>query len=132
MLLAIPNFIMNLWFECLRRNVDIRNSKDIVQNTAYCTWEIVFCGETLILEVQKIYYRTLPIVHKKSYEDLLLMNDDISIHQNHLHFQAREIFKSVSSLILQFTWNCFSFKPILCELRKGTVFFCSGFDLTRY
>ena len=71
------------------------------------------------------------IVHEKSYEDLLLMNDDISIHQNHLHFLAREIFKSVNNLNLQFMWNYFSFKPILCELRKGNVFFCSGIDLTR-
>ena len=81
----------------------------------------MFAGEKLISKVQKIFYKTLHIVHEtfeKSYEDLLLMNY-ISIHQNHLHFLATEIFKSVNNLNLQFMWNYFSFKPILCELRKG-------------
>ena len=41
MLLAIPNFIMHLSFGCLRGNVDIKTSKDILQNTAYCTQEII-------------------------------------------------------------------------------------------
>ena len=59
------------------------------------------------------------IVHEKSYEDLLLMNDDISIHQHHLHFLATEIFTSVNNVNLELMWNCFSFKPILYELRKG-------------
>ena len=71
------------------------------------------------------------MVHGKSYEDLLLTNDDISIHQNYLHFLAREIFKSINNLNLQFMWNYFSLKPILYDLRKGNVFFCSGIDLTR-
>ena len=58
------------------------------------------------------------IVHEKSYEDLLLMNDDISIHQHHLHFLSTEICTSVNNVNLEFMWNCFSFKPILYELRK--------------
>ena len=65
--------------------------------------------------------------YEKSYEDLLFMNDDISIHQNHLHFLATEIFNkssifnSINNLNPQFMWNCFSFKLILYELRKGNV-----------
>ena len=66
----------------------------------------------------KIYYRTLYTVHKKSYKDLLLMNDDISIHQNHLQFFATEILKSANNMNLQFMCNYFSFKPILYELTK--------------
>ena len=71
------------------------------------------------------------IVHEKSYEDLLLMNYDMSLHQNDLPFLAREIFKSVNNLNLQFMWTYFSFKPNLYELRKGNVFFFSGIDLSR-
>ena len=81
----------------------------------------MFAGETLISKFQKIFYRTLHIVHEtfeKSYEDLLLMNY-ISIHQNHLHFLVTENFKSVNNLNFQIMWNYFSFKPVLYELRKG-------------
>ena len=59
----------------------------------------MFVGKTLISKVQKICHETLHAVletYEKSYEDLLLMNDDISIHQNHLHFLATEIFNKSS------------------------------------
>ena len=102
-------------------------------NSQFCYASLLwtFAGETSISKIQKIYYRTLHIVHEtyteiiwRSYEKTLtenLMNDDISIHQNHLHFLATEIFKSVNDLNLQFMWNYFRFKPILYELRKGNV-----------
>ena len=85
----------------------------------------VFAEKTLIAKAQKIYHKTLHAVlemYEKSYEDLLFMNDDISIHQNHLHFLATEIFNkssifnSINNLNPQFMWNCFSFKLILYEL----------------
>ena len=47
------------------------------------------------------------------------MNDDISIHQNHLQFFATEILKSANNMNLQFMCNYFSFKPILYELTKS-------------
>ena len=59
----------------------------------------MFVGKTLISKVQKIYHKTLHAVletYEKSYEDLLFINDDISIHQNHLHFLAPEIFNKSS------------------------------------
>ena len=61
----------------------------------------MFAGKTLISKVQKIYHKTPHAVletYEKSYENLLLMNDGISIHQNDLRFLATEIFKK--SLIL--------------------------------
>ena len=90
----------------------------------------IFAGKTFITKVQGIYHKTLHAVletYEKSYEDLLIMNDDISIHRNHLHFLATEIFNkssifnSINNLNPQFMWNCFSFKLILYELRKGNV-----------
>ena len=59
----------------------------------------IFAAKTLISKVQKIYHKTLHAVletYEKSYEDLVLINDDISIHQNHLHFLATEIFNKSS------------------------------------
>ena len=43
----------------------------------------MFAEKTLISKVQKIYHKTLYAVletYEKSYEDLLLINDDVSIH----------------------------------------------------
>ena len=74
----------------------------------YASMIRMFAGKALISKVQEIYHKTLDAVletYQKSFEDLLLMNDDISIHQNHLHFLATEIFN----------------KLILYELRKGNV-----------
>ena len=90
----------------------------------------MFAGKTLISKVQKIHHKTLHAVletYEKSYKDLLLMNDDISIHQNYLHFLATQIFNKssifnfINKLNPQFMWNCFRFKLILYELRKGNV-----------
>ena len=86
----------------------------------------MFPGKTLISKVQNTLHAVLE-TYEKLYEDLLLMNNDISLHQNHLHFLATEIFNksslfnSINNLNLQFRWNCFSFKLILYELRKGNV-----------
>ena len=86
----------------------------------------MFAGKTLISKVEIIYHRTLRVVletYEKSYEDLLLMNDDISIHQTHLHFVVTEIFikssvfNSINNLKPQFVWNCLSFQLILYELK---------------
>ena len=65
----------------------------------YASMIRMFSGKTLISKVQKIYLKTLHAVldtYEKSNENLLLINDDISIHQNHLHFLATEIFNKSS------------------------------------
>ena len=106
-------------FQRIRKYINSEKAKVLVNAFSnsqfyYASMIWMFAGETLIPKVQKIYYRALYIVHKpyeKSYEDLLLMNYDISIHQNHLHFLATKIFKSVNNLNLQFMWNYFSFNP---------------------
>ena len=57
--------------------------------------------------------------YKKSYNELLILNRDISIHQKHLHFLAKEVYKSVNNLNPQFMWNCFNISYLPYELRKG-------------
>ena len=55
---------------------------------------IVFSNMILLKEKKrktKSHYRTLQIIHKafeKSYNDLLLLNRDISIYEELLHFWA--------------------------------------------
>ena len=80
----------------------------------------MFAG--VISKVQKNHFRTLQVVYNtygKSYNELLILNREISIHQKHLHFLATEVYKSVNNLNPQFMWNYFNFSTLLYELRKG-------------
>ena len=82
----------------------------------------MFPGKTIILKVQKIHFRKLQVVYntyEKSYNELLILNRDISIYKKHLHFLAMEIYRSVSNLNLHYMWNFFNFTTQPHELRKG-------------
>ena len=71
----------------------------------------MFAGKTLISKVQKIHFRTLQVVYntyEKSYNELLILNRDISIHQKHLHFLATDVYKSVNNLNPKFMSICLS------------------------
>ena len=105
-------------FQRIRKYLNIEKAEVLVNAFSnsqfyYVSMIWMFAGETLISKFQKIFYRTLHIVHEtfeKSYEDLLLMNF-ISIHQNHLHFLVTENFKSVNLVTENFkSVNNFNFQ----------------------
>ena len=82
---------------------------------------LMFACKTLVSKVQKIQFRTLQVVYnkyEKSYNNLLIMNRDISIHQNHLPFLVTEVYKSANNLNPQLMWNYFNFSTLPYELRK--------------
>ena len=82
----------------------------------------MFAGKSLISKVQKIHFRALQMVYntyEKSYNELLILNRDISIHQKHLHFLVTEVYKSVNNLNPQFMWNYFNISTLPDELRQG-------------
>ena len=79
----------------------------------------MFAGKTLI---NKIHHRTLQVVYNecnKSCKELLQLNNNVSIHQKHLHYLALEVFKSLMHLNQEFIWSHFSENPIPYDLRKG-------------
>ena len=45
----------------------------------------MFCCKQDYLKVEKINYKTLKIVDKECYKELLISNNDFSIHQKQLH-----------------------------------------------
>ena len=93
-------------------------------NYARLIW--VFAGKTLINKVFKIQHRTLQVVYNeynKSYQELLQLNNIVSIHQRHLQYLALEVFKSLMHLNPEFMWSYFNEKPITYDLRKGTKVF---------
>ena len=67
-------------------------------NSQFCYAPLIwmFAGKTLISKVQKIHFRTLQVAYntnEKSYNELLILNRDISVHQKHLHFLVTEVSK---------------------------------------
>ena len=54
-----------------------------------------------------------------TYNELLSMNSDISIHQRHLRFLVTEVFKSVNNLNPHFMRDYFKMNFFPYDLRKG-------------
>ena len=86
----------------------------------------MFAGKTLINKICKIHLKTLNVVYNeynKSYQELLQLNNIVSIHQRHLQYLALEVFKSLMHLNPEFMWSYFNEKPTTYDLRKGTKVF---------
>ena len=82
----------------------------------------MFPGILLISRVQKIHFRSLQVVHKTcdvTYDELLSINSDISIHQRHLRFLLTEVLKSVNNLNPHFLWDYFKMNFFPYDLKKG-------------
>ena len=89
-------------------------------NYAPLIW--MFAGKTLN-KICKIHHRTLQVVYKdfnKSYDELLELNNDLSIHQRHLRYLAIEVFKSIMHLNPQFLWSYFEEKRVPYNLKDGS------------
>ena len=70
----------------------------------------MFAGKLFISRVQKINFRLIQVVHNTydtTYDELLSMNSDVSIHQRHLRFLLTEVFKSVNNLNPHFMQDYF-------------------------
>ena len=61
----------------------------------------MFCSRESYNKLKNIHYKTLKIVHQTegTYEDLLNLSNEDSIHQKHLKFLATELFKTFKTLI---------------------------------
>ena len=93
-------------------------------NYALLIW--TSAGKTLINKICKIHHSTLQVIYNeynKSYQELLQLNNIVSIHQRHLQYLALEVFKSLIHLNPEFMWSYLNEKPITYDLRKGTKVF---------
>ena len=70
--------------------------------------------------MEKIQYRVLKIVcnSNKSFEDLILHSNEVSIHQKQLHQLTTEIYKSLTDLSPKFIKPFFTVKQIPYDLRN--------------
>ena len=67
-------------------------------NSAPLIW--MFCQKILYLNIEKIHYKTLRIIHQSNvtYRDLLECNSSTFFHQRHLQFLSTEIYKSTATI----------------------------------
>ena len=77
----------------------------------------MFAGKILINKICKTHHRTLQVVYddfNKSYDELLELNNDLSIHQRHVCYLA---IKSNMHLNPQFMWSYFEENQMPYNLR---------------
>ena len=71
----------------------------------------MFAGKTLINKICKIHRRKLQVmkheelIYQLSYEELLQLSIDGSIHQRHLRYLDLEVYKSLMHLNTKFKWS---------------------------
>ena len=67
-------------------------------NYAPLIW--MFCHETTYLKMQKIHHKSLKVIYQSdaSYDDLLQLSNNTTLHQRHLRFLLAEIYKSTGTL----------------------------------
>ena len=58
--------------------------------------------------------------YNASYDELLQLNNSLSIHQRHLRLLAIEVFKSIMHLNPQFMWSYFEEKTMPYSLGNGS------------
>ena len=73
------------------------------------------------LKIEKIQYKDLKIVYNnnESYDELLLHNNEVPIHQKQLHILATDIFKSLADINSDFMKSYFRIK-VIPYLRNDT------------
>ena len=73
--------------------------------------------------MEKIQYKALKIVFNsnESFEDLLLHNNEVSIHQKQLRQLTTEIYKSLTDLSPEFIKPFFTVKELPYNLRNGHI-----------
>ena len=95
----------------------------------------IFASKRSVNEICKIHFMTLQIVHNihdKSYEELLAVSNDISVHKKHLRILAIEVYKSLMETNPNFIWEFYTRKPIPYDLRTGEKLYLPRVNLTRY
>ena len=82
----------------------------------------MFCRKQDYLEAEKIHYKALKTVYNSNecYKELLIPNNEVSIHQKQFRALTTEIYKSLTDVYPDFMKNCFSIKEIPYSLRNGS------------
>ena len=88
----------------------------------------MFAHKNSVNKICKIHFRThqiVRIVHDKSYEKLLVVSNDISVHQKHLCLLAIEVYKSLMKTNPDFMWDFYTiftlFYPMIYASMRSSI-----------
>ena len=71
----------------------------VISHFSYCPLIWMFCRKREMKAISKVHKRALRTIHDNfslTYEELLALDNDFTIHQKHLHYLMVEIFKSIN------------------------------------
>ena len=89
-------------------------------NFRYCPLIWMFCGRTANKEINRVHKRALRILLKDfdaSFDDLLIRNEEKTVHVQNLQKLMIEVYKSLNHENPSFLWDLFTRKEINYNLR---------------
>ena len=92
----------------------------VMSNFRYCPLIWMFCGKTANKEINRVHKRALRILLKDydaSFEELLIRNDEKTVHVQNLQKLLIEVYKSLNHENPSFLWDLFTRKEINYNLR---------------
>ena len=83
----------------------------------------MLCGKQDYLGIETTHNKVLKIVYssKECYEELLICNNEVSIHIKQFHTLATEIYKTLTDKNPDFIKTIFQLKKYLIAYKYGTV-----------
>ena len=80
----------------------------------------MFCHKQNYLQIEKIQKKTLKIIYKtnKSYDELLILNNEVLVHQKCWHVLTKEVYKSLADINSDFRRTMFYMKTNVLQLTK--------------
>ena len=92
----------------------------VMSNFRYCPLIWMFCGRTANNEINRVHKRALRILLKDydaSFDELLIRNDEKTVHVQNLQKLMIEVYKSLNHENPSFLWDLFTRKEINYNLR---------------
>ena len=107
----------------------------IMSNFNYCPLVWHFCSPVNIRKMEKIQERALRLMHNNltaSYEELLEMSRQSTLHIKRIRLMALEVFKSIHNLNPAFMNTLFECKTLMHDLRDTHKLVIPSFKTIRY
>ena len=120
------NFKVNCLYR-IRKYVDEKQASTlcnafVLSNFYYCPLIWMFCNKGLGKKIDSVHKRALRAVtgtFEKSFDEMLLSQNAITIHQRNLRVLATEIYKCLSDQYPQIVRELFLFKSSIYDFRSG-------------
>ena len=124
----------------LRKSLSITQAKLLVNAHVlsyfyYCPLIWMFCGKTDMLRINKMHKRALRTIYNNfnlNLADLVILDDNCSIHQKHLQLLMLEVYKSLNHYSPELLWDLFCRKQQPYNLRNQILIQLPSAKSTKY